>query len=169
MRYQSILCAVAGLMPLTVITGLSLLDKDFTLFADYISDLGAGGYAVIFNASLVAAAALAVPFVLKMYSRYRHLTFLFLATAAALAGVGLFPSATPYHWHFSAAFFLLAFTTMLVAGLSTTSVKGRAVSVMLSLFGFAGLVVFQPLVETVLVFMIGGWVAGVGLLSRKLY
>lgn len=164
MRYQSALCIIAGLLPLAVITALSLFADGFVLFSNYISELGVGGYAFLFNTSLIVAALLVVPFVFYVYGRYNYLIILFLAAATALVGVGFFPAGSGLHQPFAALFFILAFGTMLVAG---TRMKRRAklISAALGLLGFAGLAFFSPFIEALLVYAIGLWVVVVGLQS----
>lgn len=168
MKYESVLFVAAGLLPLVVITGLSLTTS-FVPFNDYISILGTGDYAALFNASLIVAAILAVPFVISLKKEYNYnMKILFLSAAVALALVGIFPLPSPLHVYASGAFFLLAFATMIAAGLKTRHLGGW-VSAALGLIGFSGLTVFQPFVETLLVFAIGIWVIGVGLRAKKVY
>lgn len=169
MRYQSALCMVAGLMPLVVITALSSLTSGFVLFRDYISALGVGEYATVFNGSLIVAAVLVIPFVIYTYERYSYLIILFLATAASLAGVGLYPANSSLHQTIAAVFFLLAFTTIIVAGMRMRRRTSRSVSIALGIIGLAGLTFFSPFAETLLVYAIGLWVTGVGLFSKRLY
>jgi len=52
MKYQQALCIVAGLLPLIVVISLDVAVGEFVLFKNYISDLGVGTYASMFNASL---------------------------------------------------------------------------------------------------------------------
>ena len=168
MRYQQILCIVAGLLPLVVVLLLSVV-SDFVLFENFISDLGIGMYALVFNATLIIAALLAVPFAFHVYKRYNYLIILFLTTILFLIGVGLFPSTSGLHMPLAALFFLLAFATMLVAGTKMTRRRSRWTSFALGVLGFAGLAVFSPFTEALLVFAIGLWVTGVGLFSKRLY
>ena len=169
MKYQQILCIIAGLLPLAVIIILSAASVNFVLFADFISDLGVGDYALIFNATLVVASLLAVPFAFHVYKRYNYLIILFLTTILFLIGVGLFPSTSGLHMPLAALFFLLAFATILAAGTKMTRRRSKWTSFALGVLGFYGLAVFSPLTETLLVFAIGFWVAGVGLFSKRLY
>lgn len=169
MKYQPALCVIAGLLPLAVITALSFLTSGFALFVDYISVLGVGEYAALFNTSLIVAAILVVPFVFYTYKRYNYLIILFLAAAVSLAGVGLFPANSSLHQPIAALFFLLAFATMLAAGTRMRRKKSRWTSVGLAVLGFVGLAFFSPFIETLLVYATGVWVAGVGIGSKRLY
>ncbi len=168
MKYQQILCILAGLLPLAVILVLSAASSDFVLFRNFISDLGVSEHAMVFNATLVVAAFLAVPFAFHVY-KGSYLIVLFLATILSLIGVGLFPSTSELHKPLAALFFVLAFVTVLAAGTKMTRRKSRWISFALGVLGFAGLAVFSPFTETLLVFAIGLWVAGVGLFSKRLY
>ena len=163
----SVLCMIAGALPLAAIIAMSILTKDFVLFRDYLSDLGVGSYGFVFNLSLIAAGLLLIPFILHLYKSrpYKHLVALFLAAIIALFGVGMFPSSSWVHGYASGAFFLLAFATIFFAGVSMK--RGKAISIAVSLLGFAGLAVFSPFVETVQVFAIGLWVIGVGFFSLR--
>ncbi len=169
MRYYSVLCTIAGLLPLVVITALSFLAKDFILFENYISDLGVSNYAVVFNSSLVIAAILIVPFILHLGKGYNYLKPVFFLAALAVAGVGIFPSLDPVHWYVSAAFFILAFLTILLAGIKIRSKSSGAISIFLALLCFAGLLVFNPFIETLQVYAIGIWIAAAGLLSKRVF
>lgn len=169
MRYYSVLCTIAGLLPLVVITVLSFLAKDFILFENYISDLGVSNYAVVFNSSLVIAAILIVPFILHLGKGYNYLKPVFFLAALAVAGVGIFPSLDPVHWYVSAAFFILAFLTILLAGIKIRSKSSGAISIFLALLCFAGLLVFNPFIETLQVYAIGIWIAAAGLLSKRVF
>lgn len=169
MKYYSLLCIIAGVFPLAVIAVLSILDNNFFIFKDYISKLGIGEYAVLFNSTLVTAAILVVPFVFYVYKRYNYLIILFLATAASLAAVGLFPSSSGLHGHVSATFFLLAFASIMASGAKMRRKKSRWTSITLGIAGFIGLAFFNPFVETLLVYAVGFWVIGVGLGSKRLY
>ena len=169
MRYYSVLCTIAGLLPLVVITVLSFLAKDFILFENYISDLGVSNYAVVFNSSLVIAAILIVPFILHLGKGYNYLKPVFFLAALAVAGVGIFPSLDPVHWYVSAAFFILAFLTILLAGIKIRSKPSGAISIFLALLCFAGLLVFNPFIETLQVYAIGIWIAAAGLLSKRVF
>lgn len=148
---------IAALIPIVTIIALSFLAKDFTLFSNYISDLGVSEYAIIFNTSLIIAGILLLPLVLHIYEKDKYLAVLFLTTGAALAGVGIFNEASELHTSVSAAFFLLSFITMLYAGIREKSDFGK-VSIVLSLLGFLGLAFFNPFIETLLVFAIAGWI-----------
>ncbi len=169
MKYQQILCIIAGLLPLAVIVSLSAISNNFTLFGSFLSDLGTGEYALIFNFALIAAAILAIPFVFHVYKRYNYLILLFLATVLSLIVVGLFPSNSWLHKPMAGLFFMLAFATILVAGTKMTRRKSRWISFALGILGFAGLATFNPFTETLLVFAIGSWVAGAGLFSTGFY
>ena len=169
MRYYAALCVVAGLLPLVVITVLSFLAKDFILFESYISDLGVSDYAIVFNASLVIAAILVVPFILRLGKGYNYLKPVFFLAAMAVACVGIFPSSDPVHWYVSAAFFILAFLTILLAGIKIRSKPSGAISIFLALLCFAGLLIFNPFIETLQVYTIGLWIAVAGLLSKKIF
>lgn len=169
MRYYSALCVVSGLLPLAAISALSFLASGFTLFEDYISDLGVSNYAIVFNSSLVIAAVLIVPFILHLGKRYNYLKPVFFLAAVAVAGVGVFPSSDPVHWYVSAAFFILAFLTILLAGIKVRSKPSGAISILLALLCFAGLLVFNPFIETLQVFAVGLWVAIAGLLSKSIF
>ncbi|KKU14256.1 MAG: hypothetical protein UX22_C0030G0004 [Candidatus Jorgensenbacteria bacterium GW2011_GWA2_45_9] len=169
MRYYAALCVVAGLLPLAVITVLSHMVKDFILFESYISDLGVSSYAIVFNSSLVIAAILIVPFILHLGKRYNYLKPVFFLAAVAVAGVGLFPSSDPVHWYVSAAFFILTFLTILLAGIKVRSKPSGAISIFLALLCFAGLLVFNPFIETLQVYAIGLWIAAAGLLSKGIF
>ncbi|MFA4819535.1 MAG: DUF998 domain-containing protein [Candidatus Aenigmatarchaeota archaeon] len=169
MKYYSALCVVSGLLPLAVITVLSFLAKDFTLFENYISDLGVSNYAIVFNASLVIAAILIVPFILHLGKRYNYLKPVFFFAAVAVAGVGIFPSSGPVHWYVSAAFFILTFLTILLSGIKKRSKPSGALSIFLALLCFAGLLIFNPFIETLQVYAIGLWIAAAGLLSESIF
>lgn len=169
MKYQSVLCIVAGLLPLVIITALSFVVVSFSLFRNYISDLGVSQYALIFNSSLVVSGLLVMPFAFQVYKRYSYLIILFLAAAASLICVGLFPSSSELHKPFAALFFLLVLATILVAGTRMKRRTSRSVSITLGIMGFVGIAFFSPFTETLLVFAIGLWVAGVGLFSKRLY
>src|SRR3989338_9979399 len=169
MKYQQILCIMAGLLPLTVIVILSATSTEFVLFKDFISKLGVGQYAIIFNSTLIVAPLLAIPFVFHVYKRYNYLIVLFLATVLSLVGVGLFPSTSEFHKPLAALFFLLAFATMLVSSTRMTRRWSRRTTFTLGILGFVGTAFFNPFTETLLVFAVGLWVAGVGLFSSRLY
>ena len=164
MKHYSSLCVIAGFLPLAVITGLFFVDRDFTLFANYISVLGTGQYGVIFNSSLVLAAVLSAPFLVGM--RKGITSYMFIGSAATLAGVGLFPATAAVHWYFAAAFFLLIFASILVTGLAVKGPAGK-ISIVIGLAGFSGLASLNPAVETILVYAIGGWVMVAGLRYKK--
>ncbi len=165
MKLYSILCVIAGLLPLAMIL-IAAASTDFALFADYISRIGVGGLAAAFNSSLILSAILIIPFVLKTYGHYNYLIGLFLAAAVSLALVGVFPLSSEFHNPAAGAFFVLAFTSILFAGLGMAGWKKR-LSVGLALLCALGLVFFNPFVETLQVFAIGVWVASVGFLSAK--
>lgn len=160
---------VAGALPLSAILVLSLLTNGFVLFRNYLSDLGVGSYGFAFNLSLIAASLMLIPFIIHLYKSrpYRRLVALFLAAVIALFGVGMFPATSSLHNYVSVTFFLLAFATIFFASL--TMKRGKAVSIAISLLGFAGLAVFSPFVETMQVFAIGLWVIGVGFFSLRRY
>lgn len=162
---RSVLCIIAGLLPLSIILTAPFL-TDFSLFSDYISKIGVGNLAVVFNSSLILSATLVMPFVLMTYKRYNYLIVLFLAACVSLALVGLFPLSSPLHTTVSVAFFLLAFATIFLAGTKMKSWK-RAISIALAVLCFVGLIFFNPFIETLQVFAVGIWVAAVGVLSMK--
>lgn len=168
MKFQQVLCIIAGLLPLVVIVSLDAV-SDFVLFNNYISDLGVGQNAALFNASLAFAALLIVPFVMDVYKHYNYLIILFLAAALSLVGVGAFPASSELHKPIAALFFMLAFASVLVAGSRMKRKLSKGISIALGVLGFAGLAIFNPFIETLLVFAIGLWVAGVGLFSKRLY
>ena len=164
MRYYSLLCVVAGLLPLAVITGLSAMNKGFVLFGDYISGLGIGQYAILFNGSLVLAALLSAPFLAGM--RKGTVSYMFIGAATSLVGIGLFPLPSLAHWYFAAGFFLLIFASILATGLAIKGAAGK-ISIGVGILGFAGMLTFSPAVETILVYTIGGWVIAAGLRYKK--
>ena|SRR3989338_2653548 len=164
-RLMNSVCIIAGLLPLAVIIALSTAG-DFVLFGDFISELGVGEHALVFNASLIVAALLIIPFVFHAYKRYGYLIVLFLITILSLAGVGFSPLTSELHKPLAALFFLLAFASIIAAGTKMIRREGRLASFGLGILGFAGLAVFNPFTETLLVFAIGLWVAGVGLFYR---
>lgn len=168
MRYQRTLCIIAGLLPLIVIVLLSITTgTDFILFNNFLSDLGVGQHAAVFNTTLIVAPLLALPFIFHVYSG--RLTILFLATILSLIGVGLFSSTSWLHIPAASLFFLLALVTIMTTGTKMTRRWSRLISFAISITGFALLAAFNPLTETLLVFAIGLWVAGVGLFSKQTY
>ena len=169
MKYQSVLCVLAGLLPLVTITALSVVVPGFFLFQNYISDLGVSQYALIFSFSLVASGLLIIPFIFLAYKKYSYLIVLFLAAILSLMGVVLFPLTSKFHKPVTALFFLLVLASILTAGTKMTRKWSRWTSITLGILGFAGIAFFNPLTETLLVFAIGLWVAGVGLFSKRLY
>ena len=168
LTYQQILCIIAGLLPLAVILLLSAAG-DVVLFGEFISKLGVGQHALVFNSTLMVAPLLAIPFVFHVYKRYNYLIILFIATVLSLVGVGLFPSTSEFHKPLAALFFLLAFATMLVSSTRMTRRWSRRTTFTLGILGFVGTAFFNPFTETLLVFAVGLWVAGVGLFSSRLY
>lgn len=169
MKYQQVLCIVAGLLPLAAITGLSFVVPGFSLSSSYISDLGVSPFGMFFNVSLILAALLAVPFVLQVYKRYNYLIILFMVAAALLVGVGVFPATSELHKPFAALFFLFALVSILIAGSKMQRKWSRWISFAAGILGIACLALFSPLTETVMIFVIGLWVAGVGVFYREIY
>lgn len=105
----------------------------FSWASNALSDLGvAGGLtAALFNYSLAAAGALALPFAWWLAataaSRFGVLTAVgFAVTAACMAGVGLFPSDTALHYPVAAGTYLgLTYTFALDASDAVVTGHGR--------------------------------------------
>lgn len=116
----------------------------FSWTTNALSDLGvAGGLtAGLFNYSLVAAGALALPFAWWLAataaSRVGVLTAVgFAATGACMAGVGLFPSDTALHYPVAAGTYLgLTYTLALDA--SDAAVAGAARRALAGIWGALG-------------------------------
>ncbi|HLC76974.1 MAG TPA: DUF998 domain-containing protein [archaeon] len=165
MKSYSLLCMIAGILPLSIIL-IASASTEFSLFSEYISDIGVGPLSLIFNSSLVLSAILIIPFVLKARMHYKYSTILFLAAAVSLAAVGIFPLTSEFHSIVAGTFFVLAFASVLFAGLG---MKGRKknISIAVAILCATGLIFFNPFVETLQVFSVGIWVAAVGFLNRK--
>ena len=163
-KLDKLLCIIAGLLPLAVITLLAAIDPNFILFSDYLSKLGTGQYAIVFNCSLVVAAFFSAPF---LYRIGKGPGYAFIAAAFALAGVGVFPATSWLHVYFAGAFFLLMFASILTIGLKIWG-RGGHLSVAVGIFGFTGLVFLNPFIETVLVYVIGIWVVGAAVVYKKI-
>ena len=168
MKIHTLLVILASAVTVSTIIILSFLAKDITLFEDYISDLGVSEYAIIFNPALMTAGILVMPFALRIYKKDRYLSLLIFASAAALAGVGIFTEASELHGPISGAFFLLSLIAMPYAGVKDKSNFGK-LSVALSAIGLIGLIFINPLIEALEVFLIAAWLAFFAYRNDKLY
>jgi hypothetical membrane protein len=97
----------------------------FSWAENALSDLGVGGSGLIFNGGLAASGLLLIPFLLGLLRlsgecwAWRAGSYIFLAGAISLVGVGIFNEGYGrVHFYFSLGFFILMPLSLITFGLS---------------------------------------------------
>ncbi len=90
--------------------------KNYIISQKYISDLGVGPTAPIFNASIIIFGLLVMASSIALYSRWRAFSVIAFIAGLGALGVGIFPEGSPYGLH--TLFSLIAF---LFGGVAATS------------------------------------------------
>ncbi|MEM4316246.1 MAG: DUF998 domain-containing protein [Nitrososphaerota archaeon] len=87
----------------------------YSVAGNYISDLGVGPAAPIFNTSIIVLGVLVISASLLVYRVFHDLAFTVLVfmTGFGAAGVGVFPEGSPYNLHM-----IMSFMVFFSAGLS---------------------------------------------------
>jgi hypothetical membrane protein len=113
---------------------------------DYVSDLGTGPTALIYNVSvfLLGACILVSIYFLDREYRFRPFSFMLLMTGIGTVGVGVFP-ANIQPWHSVATLFALVFGSL--SAILSFKIQAKPlsyVSVMLGAFALVAAIVFFP-------------------------
>ena len=143
---------------------ISKYTNNFQLFGSWLSDLGTGNYAYIFNPLLALSAILLVPFgtyLFRQLGRKEHMRATFLLTALFLVLISIFHGNYSFHRPLAYAFFILAAVSLLMIGWNLKNKFGN-VTIILVLWTLAGIAFISPMIETAQAFIAILWLLAAG-------
>ena len=165
-------CGLAGAVVFLVCWVAAIASTPGYKFGEqWVSDLGVGGGAAYFNAGVIIAGVLTVPFAASLVMVLRSERLLYVggitlaAAGVALVGVGVFTeNAGQMHWNVSVAFFslvLLSLVLLVFPFLKSAAMRpwGAPITAVMVIIGCVMLAAFQAgaLTETVTVAMVIVW------------
>jgi len=165
---------------IVTVAGSVLLKPDYHIFMNYLSNLGTGEVSgLLFNAGMVLTAVLLALYfaslrqVLGNRDRVTLGTASGLTSAAALAGVGIFPvGVEPFHTFFAALFFPASALAVVLYHLSVTEDRistpiSRASGVAYVALGVFFVLLERPWVENLAVVAFGIWLLAMVEVSQR--
>jgi len=176
-RMRSIcgLLAVVGIIAFLAITLLAMNSyPGYSIFSNYLSDLGVGPSAWLFNGGLLLAGLLSIglgaAFFLKLGNLAGKLGGALLAVASvALASLGVFTEASePAHVILASAFFLFSALALFLIG-RNMGIALKSYSILAGLLSLAFLLLQSPLAEHAAALAVAVWMfaAGAMLINMK--
>ncbi len=155
---------LSGVIAIINILVISSYTENFQLFGSWLSDLGTGNHALIFNSLLVVSAVLLIPFgtyLYRQFGRKEYMRVLFLATAFFLVLIGIFHGNYSFHRPIAYTFFIFAALSLLMIGRNMRNKFGN-ITIILILWTLAGIVFINPLVETIQALIAMLWLLAAG-------
>jgi hypothetical membrane protein len=148
---------------------------NYSIFTNYLSDLGVSSYGVLFNAGCILAGISAILLANALWRKFPEKfgkagSVIFLLAGVCLAGVGVFTEHSNLHIVFSIAFFVLAAVALIFLGtaMGRQNKKMYFLSVIASLCIAAFLPLgLQPIVEHVAVAAVILWTICASYFIRK--
>ncbi len=171
-RIAGISAIASSIVSLVNVFVISAYTDNFQLFGSWLSDLGTGNYAYIFNSLLALSAVLLIPFgvyLFRQFGRKEYMRITFLLTAFFLILIGIFHGNYTFHKPIAYVFFILAAISLLIIGWNMRSRFGN-ITIILVIWCFAGIVFINPLIETIqaLIAIVWLFAAGIYVLKGKL-